>query len=74
MKIYILFHGWRNNTTGYPDAAFKSKKSVRDYVKKKYPEYKGIARVEPNEMYWQSQYEWLKCEDEPVKLYEGGTK
>jgi hypothetical protein len=68
MKIYILFHGWRNNTNGYPIVAFRTKKALRGYVKRHHPDYKGVARIEPNEMYWQSEYEWLKCEDHQVKL------
>lgn len=70
MKVYILFHGWRNNCNGYPVAAFKSKKAVRDYVVKKFPDMKGTQRLEPNEMYWQSEDYWLRCEDERINLIE----
>jgi hypothetical protein len=70
MKIYILFQGWRNNCANHPIAAFRSKKSVRDYVRKNYPDYQGVQRMEPNQMYWQSEYEWLRCEDETIKVIE----
>ena len=68
MKVYILFQGWRNNSNGSPIAAFRTKKSVRDYVKKNYPYYEGVCRVDPNEMYWQEEFYWLKCEDETIKV------
>jgi hypothetical protein len=68
MKIYILFQGYRNNSNGLPVAAFRTKKSVRDYVKDNYPDYKGVARVDPNKMYWQEEFYWLKCEDETIKV------
>ena len=70
MKVYILFHGYRNNCNGYPVAAFKSKKSVREFVPKKYPEFQGKHRIEPSEMYWESGSEWLKCEDYQVQVIE----
>lgn len=70
MRVYILFHGYRNNTNGYPVAAFRAKKALRDFVRKHHPDYKGVARVEPNEMYWQSEYEWMKAEDQTIEVIE----
>ena len=69
MRVYILFHGYRNNTNGYPVAAFRTKKALRDFVKKQ-PPFKAVARIEPNEMYWQSEYEWMKAEDQTIKVIE----
>jgi len=68
MKVYILFQGNRNNSNGLPIAAFRTKKLVRDYVKKNYPDYEAIGRVDPNEMYWQEEFNWLKCEYETIKV------
>ncbi len=68
MKVYILFQGWRNSSNGYPIAAFRTKKQLRKWVKDNYPDYKGIGRVDPNEMYWQEEFYWLKCEDETIKV------
>ena len=70
MKVYILFQGYRNNSNGLPIAAFRTKKQLRKWVKDNYPDYKGIARVNPNEMYWQEEFYWLKCEDETIKVIE----
>ena len=70
MRVYILFHGYRNNTNGYPVAAFRTKKALRDFVRKHHPDYKGVARIDPNEMYWQSEYEWMKAEDQTIKVIE----
>jgi hypothetical protein len=68
MKIYILFQGYRNNSNGLPIAAFRTKKQLRKWVKDNYPDYKGVGRVDPNEMYWQEEFYWLKCEDETIKV------
>lgn len=70
MKIYILFQGWRNNSNGCPIAAFRTKKQLRKWVKDKYPDYKVIGRVDPNEMYWQEEFYWLKAENETIKVIE----
>lgn len=68
MKIYILFQGYRNNSNGGPIAAFRTKKQLRKWVKENYPTYEAIGRVDPNEMYWQEDFYWLKCEDETIKV------
>jgi hypothetical protein len=70
MKVYILFQGWRNNSNGHQIAAFRTKKQLRKWVKDNYPDYKGVGRVDPNEMYWQEEFFWLKCEDETIKVIE----
>lgn len=69
MRVYILSHGWRNNSVGYPVGAFKTKRSVREYVRSKFPQMKGTHRLNPNEMYWQSEGEWMKCDDQTIKVF-----
>jgi hypothetical protein len=32
-------------------------------VKYEYPEAKGTNRMEPNELYWEHDIGWLKCDD-----------
>ena len=68
MKIYILFQGWRNNSNGCPIAAFRTKKLLRSWVSKNFPHYDGKSRIDPNEMYWESEFGWLRCEDETIKV------
>jgi len=70
MRVYILFHGHRNNSRGYTVAAFRSKKRLRAYVAKEFPEFKPTGRFEANEMYWQCEYEWMKAEDQTIKVIE----
>jgi hypothetical protein len=70
MKVYILFHGYRNNSRGYAVAAFRTKKRLRAYIAKQFPEFKPTGRFEPNEMYWQDDHAWLKSEDEAIKVIE----
>ena len=70
MRVYILFHGHRNNSRGYTVAAFRSKKRLRAYVAKEFPEFKPTGRFEANEMYWQDDHAWLKSEDGAIKVIE----
>lgn len=71
MKVYILFRGCRDKYAGRPIAAFRTKKSVRDYVKKNYPYYKKARRTELCQMLWESEYGWLVCnENEPIEVIE----
>jgi len=65
MKIHILMTGLRGDCQGYPQAAFKTKKDLKRYVKKEYPEARGINRMEPNELYWEDeQGRWFRCDDQ----------
>ena len=61
-KIYILLHGYKGSTEGYPLAAFKNKKDLLSFVKEKHPEMKAKCRIEPKEMYWQSEDDWMMCD------------
>ncbi len=36
-----------------PESAFKTKKALKEYIKKEYPDAKGINRMEKNELYWE---------------------
>lgn len=61
-KIYILLHGYKNESCGYPIAAFLKKKDLISFVKKEHPEMKAKNRIEPSEMYWQSEDDWMRCD------------
>lgn len=63
MKIHILMTGLRGNYHGYPEAAFKTKKALRNYIKSEFPEARGVNRMEPGELYWEDESGWwAKCD------------
>ena len=51
MNIFILMNG--HGTGSFPEAAFKTKKALKEYIKKEYPDAKGTNRMEKNELYWE---------------------
>ena len=59
MKIYILSSGFLGCCGDLPEAAFKTKKTMLKYLKKKYPNAKGLNRMEKNENYWEDDTMWL---------------
>jgi len=63
IKLFVLMVGIRGDAQGYPLAAFKTKSDLRKFVKYEYPEAKGTNRIEPNELYWEDDIEWLRCDD-----------
>lgn len=63
IKLFVLMAGTVGDAQGYPIAVFKTKKDLRKFVKSEYPEAKGTNRIEPNEMYWEDDTGWLKCDD-----------
>jgi hypothetical protein len=64
MKIYILFSGHISCDKGSPIAAFKTKKALREFVREEYPDARGPNRMEKNEMYWEDECWWIKCDDQ----------
>jgi hypothetical protein len=61
MKIYVLLNG--HGANGLPEAAFKTKKALRDYIKQEYPDAKGTNRMEKDELYWELDGGWFNCEE-----------
>lgn len=70
MKIHILMTGLRGDCQGYPEAAFKTKKALREFMRKEFPEARGTNRMEPNELYWEDEHGgWARC-DTQIELVE----
>lgn len=70
IKLFVLMVGIRGDAQGYPLAAFKTKSDLRKFVKYEYPEARGTNRIEPNELYWEDDVEWLRCDD-TIPLLQG---
>jgi hypothetical protein len=66
IKLFVLMVGSIGDSQGYPLAAFKTKSDLRKFVKYEYPEAKGTNRMEPNELYWEDDIEWLRCDTTPL--------
>lgn len=58
----------KNTRNAIIEKGLKLEKQLRKWVKDNYPNYKGVGRVDPNEMYWQEDCCWLNCEDETIKV------
>jgi hypothetical protein len=67
-RIYILMHGYQNESHGMPIAAFTTKKRMEEFVKNK--GMRGTSREYPTEMYWEHEYEWMRCDEIKTDLYE----
>lgn len=67
-KIYILMSGLKGDCQGYPEAAFKSKSDLRKYIKTNHPDSKGTNRMYKDELYWECEIGWLRCDDEILFL------
>ena len=75
IKIFILFEGYTGDDSGYPVAAFRTKKALREFVRTRYPKARGEERQTPSELYWQWNREgphdaggWLRADDEGITL------
>lgn len=66
IKLFVLMVGSIGDSQGYPLAAFKTKSDLRKFVKYEYPEAKGTNRIKPNELYWEDDIEWLRCDTIPL--------
>jgi hypothetical protein len=69
-KVFVLMTGIVGDDQGYPIAVFKNKKDLRKFVKSEFPKAKGTNRIEPDEMYWENDLGWFKCDD-PTPLLQG---
>ena len=45
------------------EAAFKTKKALKKYIKQEYPDAKGTNRMEKNELYWELDGGYFSCEE-----------
>jgi hypothetical protein len=61
MNIFILMNGCGGNSIA--EAAFKTKKALKQYIKKEYPDAKGTNRVEKDELYWELDGEYFNVEE-----------
>jgi len=46
-----------------PEAAFKTKKALKEYIKQEYPDAKGTNRMEKDELYWELAGGYFNCEE-----------
>lgn len=66
MNIYILSTALRGETKGLPEAAFKTKKAMMEYIRTEYADAKGTNRMEKNELYWEHDTGWINAERIPL--------
>jgi len=66
IKLFVLMIGSIGDSQGYPLAVFKTKSDLRKFVKYEYPEAKGTNRIKPNDLYWEDDIEWLRCDTTPL--------
>ena len=52
-----------HGASSVPEAAFKTKKALKEYIKKEYPDAKGTNRVEKDELYWELDGEYFNVEE-----------